>query len=426
MSEVDTQPRDESTGQFTPSTEGLFGREHENAKAGFTTKKDPPAEEKTYSDTLEGVREAARDLSERRGTAGPVEISMDAVREHVGKPDLKEAVTPEQAAQELATARGEVSKYVDGLNLLDFAGKIDKARAEEMKNNPRAVEQLGLSKQDIEAAKNVDSENPGEETRRPDTATRPDEPGTTVEGLDPEVEKALKHPQVRQAIEDELGKAASAQQSYAAALQTANQFAMASLVDHFPELANIPVQNWEAALHIFAQSAPDRFNNAMGTLQRVSQLQNAQAQWQQHQAQVAQQQFAEYARAEDDRFEEMIKGEPEADRQTIGNDMLSYAKKLGVSREQLLGFLHTPEGRSAPVQKMIYDAVQYDKVQNAKRAIAAKPLPPVQRPGVSTGRSAASDNKGKIATLQSQLAGATGDKAARIAAQIRTLSRRSA
>ena len=65
MSETDAPPRDEATGQFVPSTEGLTGRELANAEAGFTTKKDdPPADEKTYSDTLDGVKEAARDLAD--------------------------------------------------------------------------------------------------------------------------------------------------------------------------------------------------------------------------------------------------------------------------------------------------------------------------------------------------------------------------
>jgi hypothetical protein len=68
MSETETQPRNEA-GQFTPSTDGLYGRELANAESGFTTKKDPPAEEKTYSDDLDGVKEAARDLADKRGPA---------------------------------------------------------------------------------------------------------------------------------------------------------------------------------------------------------------------------------------------------------------------------------------------------------------------------------------------------------------------
>ena len=47
--------RNEATGQFTPTTEGLFGREYKNAKAGFTTKEDGEATP-DYSDA-DPVRE---------------------------------------------------------------------------------------------------------------------------------------------------------------------------------------------------------------------------------------------------------------------------------------------------------------------------------------------------------------------------------
>jgi hypothetical protein len=58
MSELPT--RDESTGQFTPNTDSMYGRELANAEAGFTTKKDEPADDKTYTDDLAGVQEAGR------------------------------------------------------------------------------------------------------------------------------------------------------------------------------------------------------------------------------------------------------------------------------------------------------------------------------------------------------------------------------
>jgi hypothetical protein len=98
MSEL--PPRDEA-GQFTPSTENLFGRELANAEAGFTTKKDEPVvEDKTYTDDLAGVQEAGRDLALKRASAAaPAEISVDAVKEHFDDRPQKEARTAEQAAR---------------------------------------------------------------------------------------------------------------------------------------------------------------------------------------------------------------------------------------------------------------------------------------------------------------------------------------
>lgn len=124
----------------------------------------------------------------------------------------------------------------------------------------------------------------------------------------------------------------------------------------------------------------------------------ANAQWQQHQTQVAQQQFAEYAKAEDAKFDELIKDEPEAVRQSIGKDMLAYAAKLGVNQEQMIGFLRTPYGRTAPVQRMLFDAVQYSRVKQAKATIAAQPPPPVMRPGTPGARP--SSNQGRSLRLR--------------------------
>lgn len=419
MSEAATPPRDESTGQFTPSTEGLYGKELENAKAGFTTRKDdpPPAEGdgKTYGDDIGDLKEAAADLAARRRQ--PDEIKIDELRDAVGRSNPREAVTPEQAAKELSVFRGEASKFIDGVNLATYAVEVDKARAEEMKKNPRAAAELGLSSEDIEAAKSVD------ESVRPDTAAKPNEPGTqSIEGLDPEVEKALKHPQVRQAIEEELGRAETAKQDYSNALQTANQFAMASLVDHFPELANIPAQNWEAALQIFAQQAPDRFNAAMGTLQRVGQIQAAQAQWQQHEAQVAQQQFVASTEYEDANLVKRL-GEDAANAANAAT--VSFLTDHGIPRHEAFQFIQKhPLMATAEAREVIWKAAQYDQIKRAAKAVPTN-LPPVQRPGVSTGRTPATDNSAKIGRLQEQLAGATGDKAARLAGQIRTLKRAS-
>src|SRR6267142_114548 len=156
MSETDTQPRNEDTGQFVPSTELLVGREAELVAAGYTVKKDDPSAdgeiEASYED---GWREAAAAAVEARKNR-PTEISLDEYREALGKPDPNEAVTAKQAAEENASSRADVSRFVEGVNLADFAAQIDKGRAEAIKNNPRAAEEMGLSAEDIEAAKNAD------------------------------------------------------------------------------------------------------------------------------------------------------------------------------------------------------------------------------------------------------------------------------
>jgi hypothetical protein len=428
MTDAHTQPRDEATGQFTPSTEQLFGREYDNAQAGFTTKKDEPAgDDRTYSDTLEGVQEAGRDLALKRASApATVEVSVDAVREHWGaKPDIKEVATPEQAARELSALRGAVATYTEGTNLNNLADQVDKARAEALKNNPKAAEELGLSQADVEAAKADGESKEADKSMKASPDPAPSD--GAVEGLDPVVAKALEHPQVRAAIAEELGKAETAQRSYANAVNYANQLAQATLVDAIPELAQIPIESWEAALSLLYQNGDGRVARAMGIIERVSQLSTAQAQWSQHQAQhqtrIAQQQFVSSTEAEDARLIEALGEEvaAEANQATV-----SFLADHGISRHEAFDFISKhPVLATAQARTVIYKAAQWDAAQKASKTVRAKPLPPVQRPGVSTGRTAAGDNSAKIAALQQQLAGAKGQAAVRIAGQIRNLSRRS-
>jgi hypothetical protein len=242
-----------------------------------------------------------------------------------------------------------------------------------------------------------------------------------VQGLDPEVEKALKHPQVRQAIQEELGKAEQSQQQYAAAVNYANQFAQASLVDALPELGQIPVENWEAAIGLLAQSDPGRVQRALGIIQRVSKLSAAQMQLQQHQAHVQRQQLVTSTEAEDARLVEMIGKDAaeEANKATV-----AFLTDHGIPRHQHLEFIHRhPVLTTAAARETIWKAQQYDAMQKAAKTLSAQPLPPVQRPGTPGARAAAPDNSSKIASLQAQLATASGDRATRIAGQIRSLRR---
>lgn len=65
------------------------------------------------------------------------------------------------------------------------------------------------------------------------------------------------------------------------------------------------------------------------------------------------------------------------------------------------------------IQQLLVDSLKLQEIQNAPKAVAAKPLPPVQRPGVS--RSGGNPDSERIQALEKQLT-ATGDM--KIAAQI--------
>ena len=77
-------------------------------------------------DTVDGetdLKAAAADLVARR--AQPIVIEPDDAKEILGKPDITEAVTLEQAAKDTASRRQETSRFIEGYNLQQFAEGLD-------------------------------------------------------------------------------------------------------------------------------------------------------------------------------------------------------------------------------------------------------------------------------------------------------------
>jgi hypothetical protein len=422
MSETDAQPRDEATGQFTINTEGMVGRELTNAEAGFKTR---PRDEPANGDgmTHEGrdaIADAASDLAaRRRENPAPLELSAVEFRnETIGKPDPKEAGTARQQAQDLASARAVVQTFADGLSKQDFANQIDKARGEALKNNPKAAEELGLSSEDIKAAKEAADDGVVTDPAKPDSAD------VAFEGLDPKVAKvakAFQDPDVRQAAEELFAATDAAQQRHAAAVSHANSYAQASLVDAIPELAQVPIESWEAALSLLHQNGDDRVGRAMNIIQRVSDMSAAQQRLDQHKAWQEQQQLFASTEREDARLVEAI-GEDAAN--AANKATLSFLTDHGIPRHEAFQFIQKhPLMATAAAREVIWKAEQYDKMKDTAKNLRAKPLPPVQRPSIG-GQSAASEGRGRLASLQAQLANASGARAAKIAGQIRQLRSR--
>lgn len=129
---------------------------------------------------------------------------------------------------------------------------------------------------------------------------------------------------------------------------------------------------------------------------------------QDRQAREWQSKWAEFAAREDRLIAERI---PEladpAKRAKVQEGALAYLQDIGFT-EQELGSAWNGQAslslRDHRLQGMIRDAVKYREGQAAaKKAIAAKPLPPVQKPGVAPPRGAANDQN--IQTLSKKLEG---------------------
>lgn len=120
------------------------------------------------------------------------------------------------------------------------------------------------------------------------------------------------------------------------------------------------------------------------------------------QTELSRQNFENYARSEDARFEAMMKGEPRETQAAVGAEILASARASGVEPTELSRLFHSePLMRNAVFQRMMYDAGKYRLMMKAKDVAAAKPLPPVVRPGVA--RSQAERQHADLRTLSAKL-----------------------
>jgi len=98
---------------------------------------------------------------------------------------------------------------------------------------------------------------------------------------------------------------------------------------------------------------------------------------------------------------------------------------LGLKNDQLSRWYADDTGHeilsNAAIQKLIADGLKYRDMLKAPKAVATKPLPPVQRPGVARGGNPSVTLQ--IQNLESQLSKATGNQAIRLAADLTRLKR---
>ena len=411
-------------GQFTAPPEQLFGREEELVRNGYTVRKDDaPADQETYGSDDVSLRQAAKDLAAKRGDAD-VEFTPSELIAN-GNPDPLEAVTVKQAAQERSMASSEIKTFTEGMDLAKFAEEIDAKRAKLIDGNAKAADVLGLSAEEVAAAKAAKAEaavqgEPGMEAKTAKSSEP--SPYDDIEGLEPELKEVLrKSPQARQYLEEIATEGEQVKRAYTGALEQGQQVARATIAALAPQLDQIPLEHWGAAIQQIAATDPVRGKLVIDTLQNWSAIQERQQLMTHHAQQMARQQFEGTVKAEDARLVEIVGGAKAAEE--ANRAMVTYLAGHGIPRDQMLSVVaKNPVLQTAEARQTIWKAQKYDELMKTPKAVATKQLPPVSRPGTS-GAARVSDNSSKLATLQSQLSNATGDKAVRLAAQISKLRR---
>ena len=159
-----------------------------------------------------------------------------------------------------------------------------------------------------------------------------------------------------------------------------------------------------------ASDDPFRYLQWQAHQQNVAAVQSELTQAEQRKAQEYQSRWADFAQREDQAFADKA---PEladpAQKAKMQEAALGVLKDVGFSEPDLAAMWNGQASlslRDHRVQLLIRDGIKYREAQAAKKVVTAKPLPPVQRPGVAPAKNAAS-----IANLEnlSRKAEQTGD-----------------
>ncbi len=380
----------------------LTGAAFELASAGYRPMPDP--DKKSDEEAIGSDSASLREAAERR-SGPPDEIVARQYTDGSGKPvAANEAVTLDRAARDYASAAAADKFAVENESGEALAARVDAMRAEALARDPDAAEFYGFEPPPAKTDKAESGKTNSEKA-----ASEPEDlsDDRATDGLDPELEKVINHPQVRQAIEERIGEAEKTRQSYLDGLAAATQIAQVSFVSQFPELAGIAPENLPGVLELMSRQDPQKFARVQAMVATTEQLFAQQRQESRRQDETARQKFLEFAKSEDARFETMLKGEPKATQHAVTAEIFASARASGVEPAELMKLFNSePLMRNAVFQRMMYDAGKYRLMMKTRDAAAAKSVPPVQRPG--TARTPAEREHADLRTLNAKLS-SSGD-----------------
>jgi hypothetical protein len=369
----------------------LTGAAFELANAGYAPMPDP--DKKNDEDTigsdsasLRAAAEQRQEPSDRIETRGYVDDNGDPAPRN-------EAVTLERAARDYGRLTAIDRLAQENASSEALATRVDAMRAEAMASDPDAAEFYGFEVPQDEPEK-VRAEDATGETAHPNDHG--------AEGLDPELAKALQHPQVAQAIEQRINEAEKTRQEYLNGIAAATQIAQMSFLNQFPELASLSPEHLPGALEQMSRQDPDKFARVQNLIENTDHMLAQQRQESLRQAELSRRNFDAFAKSEDARLDSMLKGEPKAMQRMVSDEIVASARESGVEPAELFRLFNSePLMRNAVFQRMMYDAGKYRLMMKAKDAAAAKPVPPVQRPGMA--RTPAERGQADVRTLSAKL-----------------------
>lgn len=307
----------------------------------------------TYTSEAGGIRDAAREVSDRRREEHGAEPEPHKV-------EVNDADVPE-----------------DGMTLREAAGGLSDYRRQLAEDRAALERALGISKEPQDGAPAA-------------------EPQATPAADDAARQRLQEAERAKQAAATERAQAEQARRLYAQSLQAHLQAVRSEILTEFPEIKS------EADLMALAGKDPPKFARALAALQKGDAIASGLAQVAQAQEHERRAQFQTWASQQDASFNDR---HPELRDETAKRHardlVLRHATAEGLTVDELAR-LWSGEGalslRDARVQSMMLDAARYREAMAAARNATKANLPPVQRPGVAQPHG--SRHAGELDTLQ--------------------------
>jgi hypothetical protein len=203
---------------------------------------------------------------------------------------------------------------------------------------------------------------------------QPPDPGRQTKQAEAERTQAA-----QEAAQAEWHRAHQARAAHIEALQFAERVITAEFLRDFPEIKSLN------DLHALAHTNPERYVKAYAALNRAQAVVSEHQQFGQQAAHEAQAQYQHWVRQQDEQFASRhpeLK-DPKIARQ-MGELAMQELRNIGLSQQEIAALYHGQQDisfRDARAQEILLDAIRWRASKHRMKEIAAKPLPPVQRPG---------------------------------------------
>jgi hypothetical protein len=214
---------------------------------------------------------------------------------------------------------------------------------------------------------------------KPADATTPQDDGEI------DIERALKSPKIAKAIAERVTEAETQRSNYEESVREIGKARIAALIGDFPEMANLPLNQWAAAINAMHQREPARASQIATRLNALAQVEAAVQQIAQHKIAREQTEFKAYETRENQRYAEFTKNIPAKELAAIETHVPKMLAEHGADVAQFLKAVNNQSTfPRATAEALLIKAARYDLLMKmAKPTPTRAAVPNVVRPGVA-------------------------------------------